>query len=230
MESEARQSTPAKAGVKVSDAVDILNELSKRRNEVDVSSLLVPDRDGTLRPSTSVIYNDRGVKAVPVSEGSYLAHPLIHPAMASAFGLRRISEEEFENIDDDDIETFHMAEELSTRVKNTLRNYDIAYASNEWVANADDAKATQVHFVMLEAGRSGDLLISPEMKQFQESPSLVIYNDGVFSEKDFKGLGNIGLGGKGDTPESIGRFGLGAFSFYHFTEVGNPDSTNTFVD
>lgn len=219
MDNEARQETSADVRESVQDALHILHELSKRRNEVDVSSLLIPDTDGSLRPSTSIVYNDRGGKGVSVPEGSYVAHAMIPPAIASAFALRCVSEEEFESIDDEDIETFHMAEELSTRVKNTLRNYDIAYASNEWVANADDAKATCIHLVITEGGSSGEKLINPDMKQFEESPSLVIYNDGVFSEKDFQGLGNVGLGGKGDTPDSIGRFGLGAFSFYHFTEV-----------
>ncbi|KIO21522.1 hypothetical protein M407DRAFT_10336 [Tulasnella calospora MUT 4182] len=57
------------------------------------------------------------------------------------------------------------------------------------------------------------------LKSFQSGPALVVHNDGVFTDDDFKGLGNIGQGSKSGRVDSIGRFGLGALSFYHFSEL-----------
>ncbi|TDL15335.1 hypothetical protein BD410DRAFT_845281 [Rickenella mellea] len=97
--------------------------------------------------------------------------------------------------------------------------YQIEYASNEWIANADDANASQVSLLLDERTFRGSKLLTPTMKEFQECPSLVIHNDSVFTKDDFAGLAQIGVGGKGALPDKIGRFGLGALSFYHFTEV-----------
>ena len=51
------------------------------------------------------------------------------------------------------------------------------------------------------------------------SPALVVHNEALFSRSDFKGLANVGQGSKSGKTDSIGRFGLGALSFYHFCEV-----------
>lgn len=62
---------------------------------------------------------------------------------------------------------------------------------SELVQNADDAGARTVR-VMLNTKEYGDgSLLSPAMSNWQ-GPSLYVYNDAVFTERDFQNLAKIG--------------------------------------
>lgn len=62
---------------------------------------------------------------------------------------------------------------------------------SELVQNADDAGARTVK-VMLNTHEYGDgSLLSPAMSNWQ-GPSLYVYNDAVFTERDFQNLAKIG--------------------------------------
>lgn len=202
----------------ISEALPILHALADRLEGVDVGSIMIPDSNGSFHPQPTIIFNDRGSQVTEAPQGYYLAHSSVSWALAKKLDLRQVSDEQFEE-GNEDFETFQMAEDLATRVRNTLRNYDIRYASNEWVANADDAKASVVRLAIQDGATYEGTLLKSEHHTFQEAPSLIIFNNGVFTPSDFEGIGRVGLGSKGDSPDSIGRFGLGAFSFYHFTEV-----------
>ena len=52
-----------------------------------------------------------------------------------------------------------------------------------------------------------------------QGPSLLVYNDAVFSEADFRSLARIGQGGKLNRVSATGRFGLGFNSTYHLTDT-----------
>ncbi|EDR09990.1 uncharacterized protein LACBIDRAFT_317830 [Laccaria bicolor S238N-H82] len=47
------------------------------------------------------------------------------------------------------------------------------------------------------------------MAKFYDCPSLLIYNDSTFSEKDFEGICRTNVGGKKNRSDTIGQFGLG---------------------
>lgn len=149
--------------------------------------------------------------------GLQFAHPLVSTSLANTLGLRRMSEEDFAE-GGDGIQSFHIGEDLTVRIRRVLQDYDVDHSSNEWVANAEDAGAKSFTFLVDEASFHGRRVIGG-LISFQSGPALVVHNDGVFTEADFSGLGNIGQGGKGGRADSIGRFGLGALSFYHFSEV-----------
>ena len=59
--------------------------------------------------------------------------------------------------------------------------------------------------------------MTEEMDHWQ-GPAVWIYNDKEFSEKDFEGLANLGVGSKSCDPAKIGRFGVGFNSAYHLTD------------
>ncbi|TDL27706.1 hypothetical protein BD410DRAFT_325666 [Rickenella mellea] len=198
-------------------AIAILEEICLS-SQLDKSELLIPTTDSTLRAAKNVIYNDVGVALSDLPDGKFAAHPTVSPALAAKLGLVLLSDEQFFS-DPVGFRTFHISEDLSTRINGVLKDYDIEYASNEWVANADDADATQVSLLVDEQVFHGSRLLAPTMSEFNGSPALVIHNDAVFKESDFEGLADIGVGGKGAAPDKIGRFGLGALSFYHFTEL-----------
>ncbi|KAG8910440.1 hypothetical protein FRC00_008171, partial [Tulasnella sp. 408] len=202
----------------IRSAIYILEETCRSRDGMgfDIQKLLIPTESSTLAPAPSVLFNDMGELAPTPQPGLFFAHSFLSPALAQTIGLRKISEEEFAR-DEDDMDSFHIGEDLTARIQGVLMEYAIDHSSNEWIANADDAKARSFTFLIDEAKFHGKHVIGG-LAEFQPEPALVIHNDGVFEEKDFQGLGNIGRGGKTGDTDSIGRFGLGALSFYHFTE------------
>lgn len=203
----------------VQTSILILNELcrSMQGKESEFQDTLIPTEDCQLAPAPEVLFNDMGGDPTSPPSGLRFAHPLVSVSLANTIGLRRLSEEDFAQ-GVDGIESFHIGEDLTVRIRGVLQDYGIDHSSNEWVANADDAGARSVTFLVDEASFEGRRVIGG-LTSFQSGPALVVHNDGVFTDADFKGLGNIGQGGKSGMPNSIGRFGLGALSFYHFSEV-----------
>ena len=117
--------------------------------------------------------------------------------------------------------TLKQGQKFNVHIRNTLEDdYHLGIGVfQEWVANADDAKATDFKICLdLDKYPTGSLL-GPKMAEWQ-GPAILVYNNGIFTENDWKGftkrVGNSNK--KGDT-ESIGTFGLGALTFYHFTDM-----------
>lgn len=52
-----------------------------------------------------------------------------------------------------------------------------------------------------------------------QGPSLIVANDAIFTEADFKSLARIGQGSKLEKLATTGRFGLGFNSTYHLTDT-----------
>jgi len=112
-----------------------------------------------------------------------------------------------------------MGEALTSRIRGVLVNYSAEQAFTEFLANAADAKATTFGITLDEQPVVPSGVLSLAFEPLQSRPSLVIYNNSVFTEQDFEGILNVGLGGKTDKSDTIGQFGLGALSMFHFTDV-----------
>ena len=108
---------------------------------------------------------------------------------------------------------------MTTRISNVLRQYSIEQAFNEFLANATDAGAAKLNILVDERTFGARSILSPEMAALQTSPSVIIHNDAVFKDADFAGIKRVGLGSKQGKVDAIGKFGLGALSMFHFTEV-----------
>lgn len=117
-------------------------------------------------------------------------------------------------IDDED-----MHEDLTTRISNVLRQYSVEQAPNEFLANAADAGADIFNLLLDSKHFPCRQILNEKMSDFQSGPALIIHNNGVFTEVDFKGIRRTGLGGKQSREDTIGRFGLGSLAMFHFTEV-----------
>ena len=113
-----------------------------------------------------------------------------------------------------------MHEDLTRRISNVLKQYSVEQMFNEFLANAADAGASEYN-ILIDANQTAPCtnLLSPSMSEMQALPALAIHNNAIFQEKDWKGIRNIGVGGKEGRSDAIGRFGLGALSAFHFTEV-----------
>ncbi|KAF9446298.1 hypothetical protein P691DRAFT_733572 [Macrolepiota fuliginosa MF-IS2] len=181
------------------------------------TSLFIPDTSGILRPFESVYYNDIGPRACLVDTGSgALVHPSISPQIASDLGLRRLGLMNLQNQIDDDPD---MGEDLMTTIRNRLREYSDSQLLLEFLANASDAGATEFNVLLDEQLGPTKALLSPRCSDFQRVPSLVVHNNSVFSDSDFKGILRTGIGGKTDRKDTIGQFGLGALTMFHITEL-----------
>ncbi|XP_035691251.1 sacsin-like [Branchiostoma floridae] len=105
--------------------------------------------------------------------------------------------------------------------ENILKKYpDSGQILKELIQNADDAGATEVSFLLdlTDYNTLGVTCKYPELQQYQ-GPALYAFNNGIFTEQDWKGILATEQGAKRKDPFLIGRFGLGFNSVYHITDV-----------
>jgi len=192
----------------------------------DPKKILVPGSDDHIHPLDHVFFRDREIDGFSsqvsrVLEGKIAAHNDISQSLSNALGVQTLSSLLLDLADDalDDDEP--MAEDLVNRIQGFLKEYDIRYAFNEFLANADDAGATKVTIAVdgRHISSPSDGLIGPSFRAVHEVPSVFLYNDATMSDDDFKGLRQVGRGGKVERADTHGRHGLGALSFYYFTDV-----------
>lgn len=200
------------------DSIRIAEEICRNPDQqLDRSTLLVPTAKGELADSSVVIFNDAGLDFPQLEEGLYFSHELMSAASAKALGLQSYRALQLDQLGEDAY-GFYLGEDITTRIRGVLADYDIKYSINEWIANAHDAGASCLKLLLDKASFKGPQILGDEVN-FHVDPALIVYNDALFQDEDFQGIGNIGKGGKGESPNTIGRFGLGALTFYHFTEV-----------
>jgi sacsin len=112
--------------------------------------------------------------------------------------------------------------DLTASIRNILRNYPEGTAIlKELVQNADDAGAKVVSFCLDYRTHAGSSVAAPALKQFQ-GRALLVYNDAIFTEQDFKSIQRIGDSLKKEMDDSrtkIGRFGIGFNAVYHWTDL-----------
>lgn len=83
-------------------------------------------------------------------------------------------------------EDFGQKIDLTVRIREILRNYPEGTSIlKELVQNADDAGAREVRLCLDLRQHSTAGLPSPKLEQFQ-GPALLVYNDGVFTDTDFR--------------------------------------------
>ena len=158
------------------------------------SNFSIPDRMSILRALPDIVYGDPNVN------GGIANFNFTH-ARVSEDLIRRLGVEnsfarairleiDFEDEDEDE---YAPREKLSNIIKDTLGRYPIETTFNEFLANADDAGATKISWTIDECGTGpyeSQSLLTNELATFQ-GPALMVYNDGIFSEKDFAGFKEI---------------------------------------
>ncbi|XP_076110784.1 sacsin-like [Mytilus galloprovincialis] len=117
--------------------------------------------------------------------------------------------------------SFGQKEDLTTRIKGILRDHPIDHSFlNELLQNADDAGATEVHFVYdkRQHSKSNDEIFDERWKPLL-GPALCVFNNACFTETDIKGIQELGIGGKCGDKSKAGQFGFGFNAVYHITDV-----------
>ncbi|TFY71733.1 hypothetical protein EVG20_g1277 [Dentipellis fragilis] len=202
----------------LNDTILILRSVAELEVGDDLKKqILVPDARGALRAIDTVFFNDLGDRAhvVNLPENRYLAHDQLDSGLAQRLQLQSLGLSGIEVPGDED-----MREELTTRIAGVLKQYAIKQALGEFVSNAADAGASKLA-VLVDTkehtlAENASTLLPAE---FQKCHSLVLYDDAQFKPEDWSGILRVGRGGKEGRTNTIGQFGLGSLSNFHFTEV-----------
>ncbi len=203
----------------VGTSLSLLKSLPNDTTAVDRAKLLIPDTDSLLRPSSRIFYNDIGDSSCLLSlDDHFIAHESVDESLARKLVLIRLGLKfaDLRNLGP------NLGQAPITTVRHNLQRYTNQQFLLEFFANAEDAKATEfsvaLNLVTLRDKQEMRVL-SPTMAYLCKLPSLVIHNDAHFSSDDFKGICHTSIGGKGGRTDTIGEFGLGALTMYHFADV-----------
>ncbi|KAF7860378.1 hypothetical protein EAF04_008504 [Stromatinia cepivora] len=205
--------------------IEILLETIKMASKFSRKSLgglKVLDQDGVLCPVEDIAYNDAALLSDRIVDKVRFTNSRISQQTAQNLSIEKISERlkkgELQLADDDDDDgDFQQCEAITTSISTTLDRYPIESTFKEYLANADDAKASTVNWMLDPRQHPTDNLLTEEMKDLQ-GPALLVHNDAVFRDIDFNGFKNVGLGSKREDKSAIGMFGRGSQTMFHFTD------------
>ncbi|XP_074550553.1 sacsin [Halichoeres trimaculatus] len=205
----------------LSICLTVLNNGIYGAQEEMTQDFLIPNEHGVLQLASTLFYNDS--PWIPeVASGVTLCHENISRAMAHHFGIKTTRHHTLMNSTVENISPFafhfEQHEELTVRIKNIISAYpakkDIL---KELIQNADDAEATEIHFVWDKRQHSQAKTFGERWNDLQ-GPALCVFNNKVFSDADLKGIQQLGEGGKHNTPGKTGKYGVGFNSVYHLTD------------
>jgi sacsin len=102
---------------------------------------------------------------------------------------------------------FGQRERLTNRLKRILSSYPCdKEILKELLQNADDAGASQIHFVLDPRQHRAEKVFDESWKPLQ-GPALCVFNDTPFTEADLEGIKKLGEGSKGTDPNKTGKHG-----------------------
>ena len=196
--------------------------------------IFLPDEEGILRHASKLSCDsnlkEEWIQSLPVydeflKKGGHFIHESIPRARALNLGAYVIIDAVLKDIEDNDFldgTDFGQHEELVDRLNGILKKYPPDTSIfKEFIQNADDAKASEIVFVLDQRTDHLDRTLLSETekwKELQHTPALCIFNNRPFTEEDIQGICRLGRGGKGDTADTIGRFGIGFNVAYHLTD------------
>ena len=203
----------------VEDIFTILKCVQHTRDLAD-KVVYLPSEKFILHRSKELAYNDAGW--APKDEDYHYVHNNIPRRMAELLGVRLVRSKMLDQFVSKDVHflgvEFGQREELTRRIQNIIRDYpfDITLLK-ELLQNADDAKAKKLHIILDKRTHGKNSLISENWQKLQ-GPSLLVWNDSIFSDEDLKGIQELGLGSKRSESETIGQYGIGFNVVYHLTD------------
>ncbi|CAD6261751.1 unnamed protein product [Miscanthus lutarioriparius] len=222
-------------------AILVVQHLSEFRFQDQQTQIYLPDSSSRLCLSSELVFNDApwlldfghdisgSASSIALSSKKYVhnfVHGNISNDVAERLGVRSLrrlllaESSDSMNLSLSGVaEAFGQHEDLTTRLKHIVEMYaDGPGILFELVQNAEDAKASEVVFLLDKTQYGTSSILSPEMAEWQ-GPALYCFNDSVFSPHDLYAISRIGQDSKLEKPFAIGRFGLGFNCVYHFTDI-----------
>ncbi|MEE6483233.1 hypothetical protein FKM82_013475 [Ascaphus truei] len=203
-------------------AVNLINLISNGVSVdlLDVQQILVPDQQCILHHVDKIYFND--TPWLPCDDDLNFCHEMIPRAVVLKLGIKTKIHQTLQKLKVSNlscwVSSFGAKEDLTRRIKNIISEYsskkDIL---KELIQNADDAEATEIHFVLDSRTHPTTCTFGEEWHS-QQGPALCIYNNKKFESSDIAGIQSLGQGGKGDRLDKTGKYGLGFNSVYHLTD------------
>ena len=216
---------------KVTMAVRILHWLKNHSHTPD--DILIPTKTSKLALASECTYDNNWIqtKAPTLKTSKYtFVHEDVPQALAQYFNVTPLSHKVAPS------KTLELTytkagqrEPITRRIKQIVQEY--ATSSDilkELIQNADDAKATEVKFLIDWREHPTSTLLADELKDWQ-GPALIAYNNSVFTDKDFKSICELAAETKMKDPLKTGRFGVGFCATYHVTDVPSFISRHNFT-
>ena len=199
------------------------NTLKNVRDSEETPVIYLPDSRGVLCDSRELCIKD--VTWMPDEPGIRYVHKQISPF--TALDLGALTRRHSFVIKNSLGLPFGQHENLTHRLRRIMEGYPCDKGIlKELLQNADDARATELHFVLDPREHGKDRLFSEKWEPLQ-GPALLVYNNACFTEEDIKGIQNLGEGNKLMDPARTGQYGVGFNVVYHLTDA---PSFLTFVE
>ncbi|XP_075046061.1 sacsin-like [Mixophyes fleayi] len=210
---------------KLTIALNLINHSIHKVPDIDLSNsfykqhIFVPDKQCILRHVDKIFYND--TPWLPCEEEVNFCHDQI-PRTVVSMGIKTKCHRTLQKLKVSNlskwVSQFGAREELTTRIKNIIKEYSSKQdILKELIQNADDAKATEIHFVLDSRTHEKQNTFGVEWYPLQ-GPALCVFNNQKFHSKDIDGIQQLGIGGKQNNLDKTGKFGLGFNSVYHITD------------
>ena len=190
--------------------------------------IYLPNNKGVLHPGNALCYDDSpipfGNMAVATKHetdethaaGGY-THPTLSRTVAMGLGVRTMKREILRRFAQGI--PFGQTQDLTTSLRRILGSYPLSREIlKELVQNADDAGATEIHFVSDSRHHRDAAIFAPSWKPLQ-GPALCVYNNRSFTDEDLAGIQKLGDGTKLLDSSKTGQYGIGFSAMYHLTDT-----------
>ena len=77
----------------------------------------------------------------------------------------------------------------------------------------------QVKFTSFVMQESMEWSVFSEESKHVQGPSLTVFNNKNFEQRDYEGFQNLGIGSKRNSEDTIGKFGIGFNTVYSITDT-----------
>ncbi len=198
---------------------DAMADLNQTLTEVVATcgTIYIPDANGVLRSASQLCFNEPDCQWVPTSEYIDYSHHLIPFAISKQLGVNTKRQEVLKKHSKGI--PFGQRERLTNRIKRILSSYPCdKEILKELLQNADDAGATEIHFIKDPRQHGKEKVFDDSWRPLQ-GPALCVYNNKPFMDSDLKGIQRLGEGSKATDPNKTGQYGVGFNCVYHLTDA-----------
>ncbi|KAL3892282.1 hypothetical protein ACJMK2_004501 [Sinanodonta woodiana] len=177
-------------------------------------NIVAPDTDRILRETSKLCLDDSEFETGPDTKN---IHGKFSPELALALGVKTKRGMCFDELSF--LIPSGQKEKLVTRLRGILSAYPCDDGiMKELLQNADDAQASEIHFIKDYRTHSCEKIFDQRYAPLQ-GPALCVFNNSAFTKQDIEGIHELGLGNKRDDPLKTGQYGVGFNAVYHLTDV-----------